>query len=67
MNAPAVFQVGDRVRLSALGRSRFLKTPDRSGVVIRISKSKMGGRSVAVLFDGNATPTRVHRSYIEPD
>jgi hypothetical protein len=61
------FRVGDRVRLSELGRSGVSKTKVQTGVVFKVPKPSSGGRSVEVIFDGNRAPTRIHRSYIELD
>jgi hypothetical protein len=59
------FQVGDRVRLSELGRSRF---PARQTVLgtISVEKRRTGGNSVRVLFDGSKNSVRLHQSFIEP-
>jgi hypothetical protein len=57
------FKVGDRVRLSELGRSRSWRMPDVAGKVIGFS-----GRatSVKVIFKGRTTPTTLHVSYLVP-
>jgi hypothetical protein len=60
---PTTFEVGDRVKLSELGKSRSPKATAAFGVVAGIPR---GGRSVRVLFDGNNEPTQLHTSYIEP-
>lgn len=57
------FCVGDRVKLSELGRLRIRRTGKHSGSVV--SAPKKGGKSVSVLFDGKKRPTAVHRAYIE--
>jgi hypothetical protein len=57
------FEVGDRVKLSELGKSRSTKATKEFGVVAGIPR---GGWSVRVLFDGNIEPTQLHISYIEP-
>jgi hypothetical protein len=59
------FQVGDRVRLSERGRSRF---PARQMAVgtISVEKSRTGGNNVRVLFDGSNKSVRLHESLIEP-
>jgi hypothetical protein len=59
------FRVGDRVRLSELGRSRAPKAKVQTGVVVRLPGPSAGG--IQVIFDGNRAPTRIHRSYIELD
>jgi hypothetical protein len=60
---PTTFEVGDRIKLSELGKSRSSKATTEYGVVAGIPR---GGRSVRVLFDGNKEPTQLHTSYIEP-
>ena len=59
------FRVGDRVRLSELGKSRAPRTRIQTGRVVKLPKSKSGGTAIGVLFDGNKLPTRLHRTYIE--
>ena len=59
------FRVGDRVRLSELGKSRAPRTRIQTGTVVKLPNSKSGGRTIGVLFDGNMLPTRLHRTYIE--
>jgi hypothetical protein len=58
------FQVGDRVRLSELGKSRAPRVRVQTGSVVKLPTSK-SGRAIGVLFDGNKLPTLVHRTYIE--
>ena len=60
-------ELGDRVRLSELGVSRSRRIKVCTGVVLALPKHESGGGSIGVLFDGNKQPTRLHRSYIEPD
>jgi hypothetical protein len=59
----APVQLGDRVKLSELGRSRFPRAEIDVGTVVHIPK---GGKFIKVHFDGNARPTKLHQSYIEP-
>jgi hypothetical protein len=61
------FRVGDRVRLSELGKSGAPRTKVQTGVVFSVPEPSVGGISVQVIFDGNRQPTRIHRSYIELD
>jgi len=57
------FQVGDRVRLSELGRARF---PARTEFgTISAEKRSTDGNSVRVLFDGSKNSVRLHESFIE--
>ena len=58
------FRVGDRIRLSELGKSAAPRAKVHTGVVVSVPD---GGMSVGVIFDGNRQPTRIHRSYIELD
>ena len=58
------FRVGDRVRLSKLGKSRTPKARAHNGTVVNLPR---GGRAIEVLFDGNKQAPRVHFSYIEID
>ena len=54
--------VGVRVRMSALGASRCARLANKTGTIV-------GGsvyvNSVSVLFDGNKSPTTIHREYVE--
>ena len=59
------FQVGDRVRLSELGRSRFPARQTALGTVCA-EKRRTGGNSVRVLFDGSKNSVRLHEAFIEP-
>lgn len=59
------FEIGDRVRLNELGTSRSPRIHARLGRVIAVSGLK--SNAIHVLFDGNKTATRVHRSYLELD
>ena len=59
------FQVGDRVRLSELGRSRFPARQAALGTIC-VEKRRTGGNSVRVLFDGLKNSVRLHESFIEP-
>ena len=59
------FQVGDRIRLNELGRSRFPARQNALGTVV-VEKRRSGGNSVRVLFDGSKNPVRLQESFIEP-
>jgi hypothetical protein len=54
--------IGVRVRMSALGASRCARLAGKTGTIV-------GGsvyvNSVSVLFDGNRSPTTIHREYVE--
>lgn len=57
----APFHIGERVRLSELGRSRHPRMPDVLGTVASGSSSP---NSVSVLFDGRRSPVLPHRTYL---
>jgi hypothetical protein len=54
--------IGVRVRMSALGALRCSRLAEKTGTIV-------GGsvyvNSVSVLFDGNKSPTTIHREYVE--
>jgi hypothetical protein len=56
------FEVGDRVRLSELGRVRAPKMSAKAGTVIGFARLSSG---VKVLFDERKSPTTLHFSYLE--
>ena len=58
---------GDRVRLNELGASRSPKIRVRTGTVVALSSHQTRSASLAILFDGNKRPARVHSSYVELD
>jgi len=60
-------ELGDRVRLNALGISRSPRARVFTGVVVALPRHERGGATIGVLFDGNKRATRVHRSYLELD
>ena len=60
------FFLGQRVRLSALGRERSPRTKSTTGIVVGIG-GKSNPTAVEVRLDGNKTPWRYHPSYLEPD
>jgi hypothetical protein len=61
MTKPTVFMIGDRVRLSELGRSRS-PNMTATGVVVGASRT---GTMYMVLLDGRARPVQLHWSYLE--
>jgi len=61
---PHQFQVGDRVRLSELGRSRTRKDLGPTGTVADMGRAATN--SVRVLFDGSRRTVSLHYTYIEP-
>lgn len=62
-----IFILGDRVQLSALGKKRSPRMRVQTGKVVGLPKCKSGGGTIDVLLDGNRLPTRIHRSYLEPE
>jgi hypothetical protein len=63
MTKPAAFNVGDRVQLSVLGRSRSPHM-HTAGVVVSVSRT---GTMYMVLLDGRVRPVQLHWSYLEAD
>ena len=55
------FKPGDRVRLSDLGTLRSPRVKGRVGTVVSVNSQY----AIAVLFDGNKMPTKIHSSYVE--
>ncbi len=63
--ATHAFRLGDRVRLSQLGRDRVRRnTPEIGTVVGLVSNSNPS--SIRVLFDGLRSVKSLHKTYIEP-
>jgi len=58
------FQVGDRVRLSELGKSR-IRSGSTTGTIVGRGSSRVSAESVRVRFDGRKTARRVHFTYLE--
>jgi hypothetical protein len=56
------FSIGDRVQISALGASRCPRLADKTGTIVGRS---IYVNSVGVLFDGNKSPSTIHRDYLE--
>jgi hypothetical protein len=56
-------QVGDRVKMSALGSKRSPVLAKKIGTITGVRRDS---RTIFVRFDGNRTPTTLHRDYIEP-
>lgn len=60
--AQLAFAIGERVRLSELGRQRFRKLQDKPATVVGYSRFTS---AVNVKFDGNKSNTTLHTSYLE--
>lgn len=58
------YQIGDRIRLSALGKSRMLRGKDKRGQIVGFGQTE---NIIRVHFEGLDRPMSVHRSYVEPD
>jgi hypothetical protein len=58
------FQIGDRVRLSPLGESRFPRSPSKVGVVVGFGHSETRLR---VHIDGHTRPMTLHQTYVVKD
>jgi ribosomal protein L21E len=56
------FKVGDRVKMSALGSDRSPQLSGKVGTVIGVRRNSS---SVFIRFDGNKTPTTIHRDYVD--
>jgi hypothetical protein len=59
-NSNPEFEIGDRVRLSALGRQRSPKTRETTGKIVAIF-----GSTYKVVMAGKKMPVRLHGSYLE--
>lgn len=58
------FELGDRVHLSELGRSRMMRGADKHGKIIGYGRTPS---VVRVQFDELEYPVSLHRSYLERD
>jgi len=63
-NAGDDFQIGDRIRLSALGRSRMTRVRSTTGKVVGFGRSET---TLRIVFDGSNYPVSIHSSYLERD
>jgi hypothetical protein len=61
-DADTKFRIGEPIKMSPLGADRCPGLSHKTGRVIGFTKYKS---SVAVIFDGNKTPTAIHVDYIE--
>jgi hypothetical protein len=55
--------IGARFKLSELGASRSPRLAVKIGTIIGVGRHNS---SITVMFDGNKSPTSLHRDYIEP-
>jgi len=58
------FEIGDRIRLSELGRRRITRIRSTTGKVVGFGRSDTIFR---IVFDGSNYPVSIHHSYIERD
>lgn len=58
------YRVGDRVRLSELGKERMPRNKATTAKVVGYGRSDT---RIRVVFDGSAYPVSVHVSYLERD
>ena len=58
------FQVGDRVRLSELGKAR-IRPRSPIGTVVGLGSQRGSAESVRVKFDDRRTAQRLHFTYLE--
>lgn len=58
------FRIGDRVRLSQLGRQRMPRNKSTTARVVGYGRSDT---RIRVVFDGSAYPVSIHVSYLERD
>jgi hypothetical protein len=58
------FQIGERVRLSELGRERM---PRSKSVTARVVGYGRAETRIRVVFDGSSYPVSIHVSYLERD
>lgn len=64
MSNSTPYELGERVRLSTLGKSRMLRGIERRGRVVGFGQTQT---VVRVQFENLALPVSLHRSYIEYD
>jgi hypothetical protein len=62
--AQSHYRLGDRVRLSQLGKQRSRRPTAETGTVVGLVNPH--NTSIRVLFDGLKTAKSLHRKYIEP-
>lgn len=58
------FRLGDRVRLSQLGKQRTRRPTSEVGTIVGLVNHTTG--SVRILFDGLRTAKSLHWTYVEP-
>lgn len=58
------YRIGDRVRLSELGKQRMTRSRTFTAKVVGFGRSET---TIRVVFDGSSYPVSLHASYIEKD
>ena len=58
------FRIGDRVRLSELGRQRMPRNKTTTAKVVGFGRSDT---RIRIVFDGSRYPVSIHFSYLERD
>lgn len=58
------FRIGERVRLSELGKQRMPRSKSKTAEVVGYGRSDT---RIRVVFDGAAYPVSIHVSYLERD
>ena len=58
------FRIGDRVRLSQLGKERMPRNKSATAKVVGFGRSDT---RIRIVFDGSRYPVSIHMSYLERD
>ncbi|HKU05375.1 MAG TPA: hypothetical protein VJR30_04835 [Bradyrhizobium sp.] len=58
------FRIGDRVRLSELGKSRMTRSRAKKAKVVGFGRTET---TIRVVFDQSSYPVTIHASYLEKD
>ena len=58
------FRIGDRVRLSELGRSRMARNRASTAKIVGFGRTET---TIRIIFDGSHYPVSIHASYLEKD
>jgi hypothetical protein len=58
------YRIGDRVRLSALGKQRMSRNKATTAKVVGFGRTDT---RIRILFDGSQYPVSIHISYLERD
>ena len=58
------FRIGDRVRLSDLGKQRMTRNRASTAKIVGFGRTET---TVRIVFDGSSYPISIHVSYLEKD